>query len=364
MLATTPEFRAAYLTSHVAAVRVTIREGSATLGQLDFSAAAVTCDCTREGALRTLSMTLTPGPDVFEWVTTAGAEIFVERGIVIAGEPEYIPMGVYVIDGDVEEDISGEITLDASDRSQRISRARWTHPHTVAKGTEVGAALTKIIKRCWPACPIGASVKNATKKTGAKLTYLQGSDSDPWKDARALADSAGYRLVFDARGVAQIRESPDPRRTTPCARYAVGEGSVITQITRRSSMARSYNGVIVEGKGSGVGTPKRAEAWDTNPASPTYVHGPMGRVPMFYSSPLLTTTAQCATAAKTRLARVLGRIDQSTIQMVPHPAHEADDVIYITLADGSVGRFAIDSIVTPLDSSGPMELTTREERIR
>lgn len=344
-----------------AVVRVTVELDGSELGALPFTGGSVDCDGTRDGALRSLSLTVSPDPAAFDWLATAGAEIVVRRGLILPdGTEELVPLGVFVLDADLEEAEDGAITVSAADRSRRISRARWTDPHTVPAGTPVGDAVADLLRACWPDCPIGTSLATADKATGAKLAYLDGADSDPWKDARALAASAGLDLYFDGDGMAQVREAPDPESDPVCWSYESGEEGVVLGRTRRAMLTQQYNGVVVTAEGSGVAVPKRGEAWDEDPNSPTYSGGPMGRVPLFYSSPLLTTQDDVDSAAETMLARVRRPIEQTSFTLLPNPAHEAFDVVEFVDESGLARRYMFDVVSVPLDSSGPLTATARE----
>ena len=344
-----------------AIVRVTVELDGSELGVLPFTGGAVDCDGTRDGALRALSLTVSPDPDAFDWLATAGAEIVVQRGLVLpGGAEELVPLGVFVLDADLEEAEDGTITVSAGDRSRRISRARWTDPYTVPAGTLVGEAIADVLRACWPDCPIGTTIATAGKATGAKLAYLDGATSDPWKDARALAASAGLDLYFDGDGMAQVRDTPDPESDPVCWIYQAGDEGVVLGRTRKAMLTQQYNGVVVTAEGSGVAVPKRGEAWDEDPNSPTFSDGPMGRVPLFYSSPLLTSQDDVDSAAETMLARVRRPIEQTAFTLLPNPAHEAFDVVEFVGADDTARRYMFDVVSVPLDSSGSLTATARE----
>lgn len=359
-------FRAAVVScAQRAVVRVSVELDGSELGVLPITAGTVDCDGTRDGALRALSLTVAPDPDAFTWLATAGAEIVVERGLVLDdGTEELVPLGVFVLDADLEEAADGTITVSAADRSRRISRARWTDPYTVPAGSNVGEAIAALLQDRWPDCPLGATIAAVDKITGARITYLDGSDesadSDPWKDARALAASGGYDLYFDGDGLAQVRDTPDPESDPVCWTYFDGDAGVILERTRTAMLTRLYNGVVVTAEGSDVAVPVRGEAWDEDPNSPTYVHGPMGRVPMFYSSPLLTTQAEVDSAAETMLARVKRPVEQASFTLLPNPAHEAFDVVEFVSVDGVSRRYMLDVVGIPLDSGGGLTAVARE----
>ena len=354
---------AAVASDQAAVVSVSVILDDSLLGDLRINGGSVACDGTRGGALRSLSLTVTPDEAAFGWLATAGAEIVVARGLVVAGAAELVPLGVFVLDADLEEAADGTITVSAADRSQRISRARWTDPYTVPAGSNVGTALADLLRTCWPDCPVGTTLSVIDKTTGAKVAYLDGSDSDPWKDARSLAASAGYDLYFDPEGDVQVRETPDPESDPVCATYYAGDAAIVLGKTRSARLTRLYNGVIVTAEGSGVGVPKRGEAWDDDPNSPTYRDGPMGQVPLFYSSPLLASQDDVDTAAETMLARVKRPIEQTSFELVPNPAHEAFDVVELVDAGGTARRYMLDVVTVPLDSSSTMSATARETEV-
>ena len=190
-----------------------------------------------------------------------------------------------------------------------------------------------------------------------------GADSDAWKNARRLAAAAGLDLYMDGDGVAQVRDTPDPESTPVCATYYGGDSGIVLTRTRRAMLSQLYNGVVVWAEGSNVGVPKRGEAWDDDPSSPTYCDGPMGRVPMFYTSPLLTSQSDVDSAAETTLARVKRPVQQVVFTMVPNPAHEAFDVVEIEDPDETMRRFMLDVVTIPLDNSGAMTATAREAEV-
>ena len=294
------------------------------------------------------------------------------KGIVVVRYPtpvptvpdeELVPLGVFVLDADLEEAEDGTLTVSAADRSRRISRARWTDPYIVAAGLNVGDALADLLTTCWVDCPIGSTLTTIDKVTGAKAVYLDGADSDPWKDARELAASSGHDLYFDAEGVVQVRDTPDPQSDPVCFTYYAGDEGVVLSRTRTLKLSQLYNGVIATAEGSGVAAPKRGEAWDDDPNSPTYCDGPMGRVPLFYSSPVLTTQGDVDSASVTRLARVKRPVEQVTFTLLPNPAHEAFDVVEFVDENDVARRYMFDIVSIPLDSQGTLTATTRETEV-
>ena len=344
--------------AQTAVVKASIYLDDVLLGDFGVTDGSVTCDGTSEGALRSLSLTVAPDPDAWGLVTTPGAEIRVWRGLSLSEGDELAALGVFTIDADPEEDAdTGAISISAGDRSRRISRARWPDPYTTAAGTDVSTAVIAILRDRWPACPVGFG---KVGKTISSATTLQdGASSDPWKDARDIATTAGYDLYFDADGMAQLRITPDPATADPCLTLYSGETGVVTDSKRVALLSQVYNGVIATGEGSSLDVPVRGECWDDDPTSQTYRYGPMGQVPYFYSSSFLTTTADATGTAQTTYTRIKGRAEQRSWSMVPNPALEYSDVVDIVAEDGTTSRYMLDTLTIPL-LSGAMTVTARK----
>ncbi len=317
-----------------AVVRVVVELDGSELGVLPLTGGAVDCDGTRDGALRPCRSPSRriPTPSI-GWRPPAPRSSS-PAGILPDGTEELVPLGVFVLDADLEESDDGTISVSAGDRSRRISRARWIDPYVVAAGTPVGEAVADLLRACWPDCPIGSTLAAADKTTGARLAYLGGADSDPWKDARAVAASAGLDLYFDGEGTAQVRDTPDPESDPACWTYFAGEDGVVLRRTRKAILTQQYNGVVVTAEGSGVAVPLRGEAWDDDPNSPTYAYGPDGP----RAALLLLAAAHHAGRGR------LGRADHAgarqapdragVVSLLPNPAHEAFDVVEFVDADG------------------------------
>jgi hypothetical protein len=354
-------FRAAVSAScQTAVVKASVLLGDTVLGDLLITDGSVSMDGTSDGSLRSLSLTCAPDADAWDWITAAGAEIQAWRGLTLPGGDELASVGVFVIDADPDESLDGTITISAGDRSRRISRATWTDPYAVPSGIDVGDAITGILRTCWPACPVGYG--QTGKLLGSASLFQDGSGSDPWKDARAIAATAGLDLYFDANGIARLRPVPDPAVADPCMTYHDGDSGVVITSRRVALLSQLYNGVIATAQGSGVSTPVRGECWDGDPTSPTYRYGPLGQVPYYYSSPLLVTQAEADSAAQTVFARIKGRAEQRAWEMVPNPALEAFDLLEFVAVDGTVTRYMIDQITIPL-VGGTMTATARKTAV-
>lgn len=371
MYGVSPAFLAQVATSHVTVTTAEVwtPTGGQPLAVFRAVSGSVTIDRTR-AQRRLMSATLvdpsgafvpSSGSDLFQ---VYGNEIRLYRGVkYMDGTTEMVPLGVFGIDTvEISEDQGAvQIALSGSDRSSRISRARWTDPYAIAKGTNLSTAVDTLLATRFPGVPTALA---ATAYTTPAITFgANGQDqssSDPWKDAVGLCADAGFDLYFDANGIAVSVPTPIQGVAAAVIAYGGSDVEVITAAKRSISNAEVYNGIIVTGEGSGVALPVRAEAWDMDPASPTYRLGPFGDVPTFYSSPLITTLQQAQDTANAMLAKLQGRNEVLEWDQVVNPALDAWDMVKITVPNLKVNRYClIDTLTIPLEAGGAMSASTR-----
>ena len=293
-----------------------------------------------------------------------GTEIRVFRGVRYTdGTEELVPLGVFLVTGvDITENNRGRrIAVSGSDRSLRISRARFTDPYVIAASTTVEAAVAALLRDRW------ADVSVDFPETGVTLqqrTLGAGGDSDPWKSAVEIAESAGFDLAFDADGVARMRVIPDPTVDDPDATYVNGSEAVLLDLQRGFDTGSTYNGVIASSESSSVDSPVRAEAWDNDPNSPTYRYGPFGQVPKFYASSLIGSSDQAQTVADSQLRRELGRAEAVEWSQIVNPAHDVLDVVRVTRPSLSLDAvLVLDRLDVPLGAGQSMRAVARVREV-
>ena len=275
--------------SMTVAVSVTASDGT-TLSVTDGS---VTMD-SRRNITRTAELQLTAtgtlsASQVYDLVMTPGIELTIRRGLKLAdGTTEYVSLGVFSTDdATISRSVAGGVRWTGSDRSKKIMRARFTDPYTIASATSLATAGTTLLTSRWSA--VTTSFGNVPDTINAALAFEAGENSDPWDCARKMFADYGYDLNFDGLGQARAVSVPDPTTATAVFDFGSSSSNLVLSAETQGTFEGVYNGVIVTGEGSYLNNPVRAEAWDTNPASPTYYLGGYGKVPMFYSSPLITS---------------------------------------------------------------------------
>lgn len=344
--------------------------GGSSQGSLPLSGGSVTADC-RRSVMRDGSISIAPAPttagltlsEAYDLLCTPGLELAITRGYELAdGSRVSASLGRFVVGepAETEDSLSTPIT----DLSQRISLAHWTDPYQIASGTALADALNALLQDRWPDVQTSISTSTCPDLLGAQAVFEAGEDSDPWADARGLAAAHGYELYFDTAGVATVTRVTDAASSSPVFTFARGTTAIVTARTRTSPLERVYNGIIVSGEGSDVETPVRGEAWDDNPASPTYYLGPLGKRPRFYSSPLITTESQAETVAEEMKAGILGRVQKLSWEHVPHVGLKPLDVVAVESADGSLPTYILDALTIPLEIAGKMSAEAREIVVR
>jgi hypothetical protein len=342
----------------VIATQITASDGT-TLSPVSGS---VTMD-SRRSITRTADLDLTAtttrsAAQIYDLVMTPGLEITIKRGLKLAdGTFEYVPLGIFSTDtASITRGTSGTVRWNGSDRSKKISRARFTDPYQITAGTNLATAGTDLLRSRWPLTPV--SFDAILDTVTAQLIFEAGESSDPWEQARNLFADYGYDLNFDGEGTARAVVIPDPSITTATFDFGSGATNLVMGAESAGSLENTFNGVIASGEGSDVALPTRGEAWDDNPLSPTYYLGSYGKVPLFYSSPLLTTQQIAQTAANSILAKLKGRVDGLSWSTVVNPALEPLDVIQMNVG-GTTYKAVIDQLTIPLKATDAMTATAR-----
>jgi hypothetical protein len=287
-----------------------------------------------------------------------GNELFLERGIVREnGTKEAVSQGYFRLYGVEQDNVPrGAIRLSGRDRMSGIIDARLETPIQFATGTTIADAFEFLVGAVYPGVPVEFDFDaNAVAFASPHI-----AEEDRYGFLLDVARAQGKVMYFDYRGVLQVRSAPDPR--TPVFDVDHGAGGVLVDMSRKLSRDGVYNAVVAAGETPGDIPPVRAIARDENPHSPTYYFGPFGKVPRYYSSPFITTTEQCRSAASAMLARAIGLPYNVDFRAIVNPALEPLDPVTVSY-DARTPRevHVIEQLRTPLTADGVMTATTREQ---
>lgn len=359
MFAVSAAFTEALRESHNVVLRLDAYRGGVLLASdLPIAGGEVVCDATsqvrRELRVTVADPALAPGVDTAAILSPYGTDLAPYRGIRFPdGTVEWVPLGLFRVDK-VHADLqAGVIGVTGPDRSKRVADDRFLLPAQSVTTNTVPAEIARLIHATLPAVTVADSTGSTT------LAQLVTWEQDRWAAVEQLADAIGAEAFFDVAGNVVIRNPPVPAAATIGWWLDVGAHGVLIGGEQDTTRERTYNGVVVSGEQTDGTAPVAATVTDDDPASATYWSGPYGHVPMFYSSPLITTTAQAMAAAQTILNRTRGLVRQINLTAVPNPALEAGDVIGVLFPDGTAERHVVDSVTIPLDATTAMTVATR-----
>jgi hypothetical protein len=297
---------------------------------------------------------------------TSGNEIYVQRGLIVNGVSELVPLGVFGIQTSevTEQDGAVGISLNGMDRSYTIAQNQWRSEYTITAGTNTVTAIKNLITNRLTG--VGTVLFNAevtTQTIDADVT-LGVDASDPWKDAQNLANGIGMEVFFDQQGVCVIRTVVDPEAAPVAYEYLTGETNLLLDpVVRSTDRATLRNGAIVNAEQTWLTFPVKAEVWDDDPASPTN-RTLIGEHPEITNDPTCFDDVDCLAAATALFRQVVGVEEQIRWNSVVNPALDAGDVIRIQaqLALGGTARLVIESLEIPLSPEESMAGTTRRRR--
>lgn len=308
----------------------------------------------RTGTLLT-SLALWP-VDPRSVIQVTGTEIQIDYGIVIPGVgTEWVPLIRGLISKASKKrplPSDGTLPLQLVDRAAKVAQDKLLTP-----GQTVSGALTTVEIRRLIQESLGTGVAVVDQTGSSKIAPVMEIAKERWAEGvEVLADSIGAEVFADPQGTFVIRPQPT-LADVPVWVANTGPRGVV--LGREDELDRDaiYNGVIVRGERTDGTAPVTATVWDTDPTSPTYYLGPLGRKPREYSSPLLTTVAQCQAAGAAILARYKGANAKVSLSLLVNPALEAGDVI--SVPDDGAKAHIIDKVVVPLSPTSAPPLETR-----
>jgi hypothetical protein len=309
-------------------------------------------------------------------------EYRISVGAMVDGEPEYIPQGVFHLEGARIEDRPEGLTikLSAYDRARKYSRSRRVTPRRflasgdpeALSGWLIRDAIIELLQDAF----IGTTVIDDAKVvlTTTRLpeqTVMQGDD--PWEAAREFAESMGYLLFFDRVGQCRLVQVPDPNDAGLGVTWEYTEGvGGLLGLVRDQSNEGVINGCAVTGMNPSNGEPVRSDMiWDTDEASATYYLGPYGKVPRFIQSDKVRTVAQANEMARAEVNKNKGLVEAVEFDIVPNPAIDPlDTVKLVRLRSGFVAEgigseaVIVDAYTVNLSATGgAMTVSCRQRRL-
>lgn len=303
-----------------------------------------------------------------------GTQLRVFSGMVLdVDDVEWVPLGVYRVktvhrSGVLRDGAPSLVEVTGQSLESVVIADRFTTPHTF-RSQDGRDLLVRLIHDSLPDASVQWRIEDTTLVPDLIVERERWAIIDGDRDAKSIARALGGRVYCDGRGVFVAAPTPS-LQDTPVWTLDVGDGGVLVEPSEDLSDEGVYNVVVASGAAEETGSDGKsvppvgpAIIEDGDPSSPTYVGGPFGHVPRFYSSPLLRSQGMCAKAAASLLAQNLGLRQTVTLQTVVNFALEVGDVVQARMPDGSMASHVIDSITYPL-GGGVMDLSTRATATR
>lgn len=296
----------------------------------------------------------------------SGNQFRLHRGLYdLAGQyPLLYPLGTFVLNRPRIVDTGDSLTIQITgqDRAKIVQEGRLTDTLTIPSGTNYSTAIQTLVETAYP---LVAPSFMGTTRTTPQLVF--DAQTDPWDAASQMANALGAELFFDAYGYCVLQaETLAGQTLIPIAEYVEGDTAMLLDLSKDLDTEQSYNWVVVTGEHADLAAPVRAEAYDNNPSSPTYVEVSGGLVvagrkkPRFYSSPFITTTAQAQESADAILARSKGTVENIELSAIVHPGLNVNDPILVRRERVAVDAlYLVDQVTIPLKWDQPMQVATR-----
>ncbi|WP_370944000.1 DUF5047 domain-containing protein [Amycolatopsis sp. cg5] len=282
----------------------------------------------------------------------------VDYGIVLSGGgTEWVPL----IFGYLDETSrtrpitsSGEVEVKVVDAASHVAEDRFDVPaQTIANATAISEIARLVQNTLGP-----IEVLNLTGSTAVAPVIV--TERERWDTMEKLAEFLGAEVFFDP--VARLIVRPQPTfDQNPVWTIRTGNGGNLLTVKDKLTREQVYNKVVASGQRTDGVPAVYAVATDTT--SPARYGGPFGNKPRFYTSELLTTTAQCQATADSLLARVRGIAAQIEVEVLVNPALDAGDVITVLDPEAGETRHIIDKVTIPLSPDGAQSITTRSDEL-
>lgn len=292
-------------------------------------------------------------------LTIFGPKIKVWRGVYYADSTfEQASLGVFSISGIALQNGSNgpAITVTGYDSSRKISRSRVTTTITFdATDIDVSRSLAKFIATVYPRIPIQVTDSGFT--SGSLGMQVCQPGDDPWAAAVAFAATAGLEIFVDVNDVCIIR--PEPHLTVGSPDWYAETGTNLVAISRTLDDSETYNDIYATQNNPAINYyPGKNRAYDNSPGSPTYIYGDYGDVVLKVNNPWLNSNAKALKYAQTQLGLHLGMTDAVSFDILPNPAGDIDDIVFVYDPYTQVANnYLVDSFSIPLDA-GTLETCT------
>ncbi|MDH6625732.1 hypothetical protein M2271_003543 [Streptomyces sp. LBL] len=349
-------------TSHTMLAKVDVYfNGQIKVANLPFDSGSVTVDRGSK-TRRTISLTVSD-PKYMPWLETDqlapyGQQLVASRGIRYSnGSEEWVPLGTFRLNepgGDVH---FGPISVTGASMECAVIDDKLLSPTTTRGYGGCVDAIEALIRQTIPLATIVNRTSGARNPPCAVATWDAGSDR--WDAVQQIARAMSAEIYVDAQNRFVVVDLPDVINGTVAWDIAEGEGGTLISSTRSMPRTGVYNCIVASGENAASGVaPVSGFAKDLEPTSPTRWEGPFGRVTKFISSALWISAADCTSAAEYALFDATAPNVQTSLDSLPNPALEGNDIIRLIHA-GRKERYLVQSLTIPLTADGAFAMALR-----
>lgn len=349
-------------TSHTMVAKVDVYyNGTLKVANLPFDSGSVTVDRGSK-TRRTISLSVSD-PKYLPWLETDplapyGQQLVVSRGIRYSnGAEEWVPLGTFRLNepsGDVH---FGPVTVTGASMECAVVDDKFLTPATTRGYAGCVEAMEGLIRQTLPSAVVVNLTADGRNPTVAVADWDAGADR--WDAVTQIARAMSAEIYVDAQNRFVITDLPDVVNGTVAWDIAEGEGGTLISSARSMPRTAVCNAVIASGENSASGAaPVSGFAKDLDPTSPTRWEGPFGRVPKFISSALWVSANACTSAAEYALFDAIAPNVQTSLDSLPNPALEGNDIIRLIHA-GRKERYLVQSLSIPLTADGDFSIALR-----
>lgn len=224
------------------------------------------------------------------------------------------------------------VQVDASDRVEQIVEDKFISPVSSGAGTLVTTRIKDLISDSQPGAQFGTF-----DETGASVPALV------WEADRAqalddLAAGVGCYWYQLPDGLYTLRRIPWGDATLPDPVVTIVDGTDGGRTTASKSRTGVYTICQVVGEAADGSEPVSGTVYDTDPTSPTYYLGPLGRRVLKVQQDSVASVAQAESLARQRQRRSRAFEARISTTSTFDPAMELGDVAMIVTEIGSFRR--------------------------
>ena len=205
---------------------------------------------------------------------------------------------------------TGGVGVNASSMFSRVEDDRFTSP----AATKTNGTLASEARRLTPdLCDV--QIDDALTDRAVPSMSWDESRIDSLKE---LAEAWPARLRESREGTIQFL-APIETITTPELRFTDGEGGTVIEVASSDSRDAIYNVVVARGQETGEDGSPTFQGIAAQNSGPLAVSGPYGRVPRFFSSPLITSKSAALKSAQTMLKNSISSSKILRVTAAPDP---------------------------------------------